>query len=106
MTLENLVLDHGGTAEHFITLSINMLQTLVFSEEKARLGTAQRLACHRKRLRFVGRGVWKMPVGCLSALRLAWTRCVKSWDANPHVDIHGQENKTPDALQPCPSDQH
>lgn len=104
--LENLVLDCGGTAEHFITLSISMLRTLLFSEEKARLGTAQRWACHRKRFGFVGREVWKMPVGCLSALRLAKPLHVKSWDVNPHVDIHGWENKIPNALQPCPSEQH
>lgn len=94
-TLENLVLDRGRTAEHFITLSINVLQTLVSSEEKARLGTAQRWARHRKRLRFVGREVWKMPVGSLSALCLAQTRHAKSWNANPHVDIHRRENKIP-----------
>lgn len=105
-TLENLVLDCDGIAEHFITLSINMLQTLVSSEEKAKLETALRWACHRKRFGFVGREVWKMPVGCLSALHLAPTRHVKSWDANPHVDIHRWENKIPDALQPCSSDQH
>lgn len=105
-TLENLVLDCGGTAEHFITLLINMLQTLVSSEENARLGTPQRWACHRKRFRFVGREVWKMPGGCLSALCLAQTRRVKSWDANPHMDTHGWENRTTDALQPCPSDQN
>lgn len=98
MTLENLVLDRGGTAEHFITLSINKLQTLVSSEEAARLGTARRWACHRKRFRFVGREVWKMPAGCLSALCLAQPRRIKSWDANPHVDIHGRENKIPNAL--------
>lgn len=103
-TLESLVLDCGGTAEHFITLSINLLQTLVSSEEKARLGAAQRWACYRKRFRFVGREVWKMPVGCLSALSLARTRHAKSWDANPHVDLHEQANKMPDALQLCPSD--
>lgn len=103
-TLESLVLDCGGTAEHFITLSINLLQTLVSSEEKARLGAARRWACYRKRFRFVGREVWKMPVGCLSALSLARTRHVKSWDANPHVDLHEQANKMPDALQLCPSD--
>jgi len=106
LTLENHVLDRGGTGEHFITLAINMLQTLVSSEEKARSGTAGRWASHRKRFRFVGREVWKMPVGWLSALRPAQPRHVKSWDTNPHVDIHGQENKIPDALQPCPSDHH
>lgn len=85
--LENLVLDCGGAAECCIMLPISMLQTLLFSEEKATLGTARRWACHRKRFGFVGREVWKMPIGCLSSLRLAETRHVKSWDVNPHVDI-------------------
>lgn len=87
-TLESLVLERGGTTKHFITLSINLLQTLGCSEEKARSVAAQRWACYRKRFRFVGREVWKMPVGCLSALSLALAGCVKSWDANPQVSLY------------------
>lgn len=87
-TLESLVLECGGTTKHFITLSINLLQTLGSSEEKARSVAAWRWACYRKRFRFAGREVWKMPVGCLSALSLALTSCVKSWDANPQVSLY------------------
>lgn len=67
---------------------------------------AWRWPCHRKRFGVVGREVWEMPAGFLSALCPGRSRGVKSRDAKPRVDTHGWENKIPEALQPCPAGQH